>query len=50
MDGMGPDGSPRPTMEALFAEAPAAHILYNLEVLHAILIPTIDPLNDDDGW
>lgn len=35
-----------PTMEALFLDAPAAHILYNLEVLHAILIPAIDPLNE----
>lgn len=37
---------PGPTLESLFLHAPSAQVLYNLEVLHAILIPAIDPMND----
>lgn len=32
--------------EQLFLQAEPAQVLYNLEVLHAILIPAIDPLNE----
>lgn len=35
-----------PTRESLFLDASPAQVLYNIEVLHAILIPALDPLND----
>ncbi|GAB0088843.1 Probable ubiquitin carboxyl-terminal hydrolase FAF [Sergentomyia squamirostris] len=36
----------QPTMESLFLHATPAQVLYNLEVLHAMLIPALEPLSD----
>lgn len=35
-----------PTPESMFLQATPAQILYNLEVLHALLTPAIEPLNE----
>lgn len=35
-----------PTVEAMFLHAPSSRVLYNLEVLHAILIPALDHISD----
>ncbi|XP_055701076.1 probable ubiquitin carboxyl-terminal hydrolase FAF isoform X2 [Phlebotomus papatasi] len=36
----------QPTLESMFLHATPAQVLYNLEVLHAMLIPALEPLSD----
>ncbi|XP_055695090.1 probable ubiquitin carboxyl-terminal hydrolase FAF isoform X2 [Lutzomyia longipalpis] len=36
----------QPTLESMFLHATPAQVLYNLEVLHAMLIPALEPLSE----